>query len=411
MPAKVLFIVFDGLGDRPHPAHGGKTPLETARTPTLDALVRRAATGLLDPLGPGIVPGSGVGHLALFGYDPFAERLARGPLEALGLGLSGAAGDVAIRCNFVTADAEGTIGDRRAGRFRTRADCDEAADLVAAMNKIHVPGLSSEFHYHWRAHYRFVLLLRGAGSAALADTDPGKTGAKRLPARATAREAEPTADRLERLLSECRKVLVAHPANEARKKRGAPPATDLVTRGAGTLSAAEPFPNRYGLSAACIAGGIAYRGIARYVGMDLLECETATGELDTDVSGKVRVALEGLRAHEFVFLHFKGTDICGEDGDFAGKVAYLERADAALRPVASLSDTLVVVTSDHSTPCIRKTHSADPVPVMMSGPNVLVDDVERFTERACAKGYLGRLPATRLMPMILDAVDRTKKVE
>lgn len=409
----ILAVILDGLGDRPHPDFGARTPLEAGRTPTLDAIAARAATGLIDPLAPGIVPGSNTGHLGLFDYDPLAEDTvspSRGCIEALGLGVKPRSGRVAARANFVTLADDGTIQDRRAGRFSTETDHREARELVDALDD-RLPG-DVQARYHPRLAYRFVLVF-DEGVPDVTDTDPGSVGkpVQKATASRDTEQADAMAERLQAVLEEAREVFQEHPVNDDRRKRQAPPVDGIVTRGLGVVERGPTLEERFGIDASGVAGGNAYRGIANYVGMQLVDVEGATGDLDTDVDAKVQAALGELNSRDLVYLHVKAPDICGENGDFAEKREAIERIDGALEPLLELDDVVVGLTGDHSTPCTRGSHSGDPVPLVVDGPGVRTDGVETFGERACAVGGLGRLQGGDFLRTLLDLTDRTKKRE
>lgn len=409
----ILTVVLDGVGDRPCPVLDGSTPLEAAQVPTLDALAREGSCGLIDPLAPGVVPGSGTGHLGLFGYDPLGDLDAtpsRGCIEALGLGIEPAEGLVATRGNFATVEDGGVIVDRRAGRFGSREDHEEAKVLVEAMNEATSEGVS--FAYHPRMAYRFVVLLEDA-SPLVSDTDPGEVGAKPVRAEALVdgRDAREAADRLWDAVETASGALAKHVVNEDREGRGAPVANRVLTRGMGPVVRGETLRDRFGLDAAAVAGGNAYRGFASFVGMRLVDVPGALGDLSSDWGAKVEAALDALEEHDLVFLHIKAPDILGENGDAEGKRDVLERIDEALAPVLEVEEAVVGVTGDHSTPCARAHHSADPVPLVFRAPGGRVDEVGAFNESACAGGSLGRLVGGDFLRSLLDLADRTKKTE
>lgn len=414
MPERdILAIILDGVGDRPHPDLDGATPLQAATTPTLDGLASGGETGQIDPLAPGIVPGSGTGHLGLFGYDPLdpgSQAPSRGCIEALGLEIEPRQGLVAARGNFVTLDDQGRIADRRAGRFKTPQDHQEAADLVEAMNGLDLDGVTVD--YHPRMGYRFVVLLEQA-SPAVSDTDPGGTGtAPKTPEPTDDQQlSKQTASRLHQAVEQVTALLEDHRINDDRADRGAPVANGIVTRGAGPVRRGETLADRFGLETKAVAGGNAYRGIAGYMGMDLVDVEGATGDLRTDYHAKVEAALEALETSDLVYLHIKSPDICGENGDPVAKAEHLEKIDQALGPVLEAGDVVVGVTGDHSTPSIRAAHSGDPVPLILSAPTGRVDDVTRYDELSCSKGSLGRLQGGDFLASLLDLADRTKKTE
>jgi 2,3-bisphosphoglycerate-independent phosphoglycerate mutase len=382
---KIVLLSADGLGGFPDPATG-RSELETARIPHLDALARRGACGVLRHVAPGITPGSGPGHLGLFGYEPLRYPVGRGVLEALGIDFDLRPGDVAARGNFCTVDAEGRITDRRAGRIPT----ERCAVLVERLRHIRLPGV--ELIVEPVKEHRFVLVLRGPGlSGRLSETDPQTLGQPPLPVRAEAREAEGTATLVNRFVTEARTLLA-----------DAAPANMVLLRGFDQRPALPRFPEVYGLRAAAIAAYPMYRGLARLVGMDVLK----TGGTFADEVTTLRAHWD---AYDYVFLHYKDTDKAGEDGDFPGKVAALERLDAFIPAIEALEPDVLVVTGDHASPAVLRGHSWHPVPVVLAGRYALADAVDRFTERACVAGSLGTLPAHDLMPLVLAHALRLTK--
>ena len=382
---KIVLLSADGLGGFPDPTTG-RSELETARIPHLDALARGGACGLLRHVAPGITPGSGPGHLGLFGYEPLRYPVGRGVLEALGIDFDLRAGDVAARGNFCTLDAAGRITDRRAGRIST----ERCIALVDRLRRIRVPG--AELVVEPVKEHRFVLVLRGPGlSGHLSETDPQAIGQPPLPVHAKVPEAQRTAEIVNRFVAEARTILA-----------DAAPANMVLLRGFDQRPALPHFPEVYSLRAAAIAAYPMYRGLARLVGMDVLK----TGSTFADEVGTLR---DHWDTYDFMFLHYKDTDKAGEDGDFAGKVAALERLDAAVPAIASLKPDVLVVTGDHATPAVLRGHSWHPVPVALAGQYALPDAVERFSERACVAGSLGTLPAHDLMPLILAHALRLTK--
>ena len=383
--AKILLLSSDGLGGFPHPGTG-RSELETARLPHLDALAQRGSCGLIRHVAPGITPGSGPGHLGLFGYDPLRFPVGRGVLEALGIDFDLRPGDVAARGNFCTVDGAGLITDRRAGRIST----ERCVELVDRLRTIRLPRVET-FVQPVKEH-RFVLVLRGAGlSGRLSETDPQAIGRPPLAAHAEAPEAEATARLVNRFVDQARGLLA-----------DAAPANMLLLRGFDERPTFPRFPEVFGLRAGAIAAYPMYRGLARLVGMDVLK----TGPTFTD-----EVATLGAHfpAYDFLFLHYKDTDKAGEDGDFAGKVAALERLDAEIPAIEALRPDVLVVTGDHASPAVLAGHSWHPVPVVLAGRYALADTVSRFSERACAAGSLGTLPAHYLMPLCLAHALRLTK--
>lgn len=405
---RIALIVCDGLGDRPIQDLGYKTPLEYARNPNMNFISAVGVCGIMDPIAPGVRPGSAPAHLALFGYDPYRYYKGRGVFEALGVGVEVKPGDIVFRINLATADQNFRVLDRRAGRIK-----DEDADkLVQDLNReIQVPGV--EVYFYHGVEHRGVMVLRGEGlSWRVSDTDPEKPGLpilESLPLEKSV-EAEKTAEIVNTIVKKAYTVLSSSPVNRDRRSRGLPPANCILVRGASPCESVEKFSERYGLKAACIAGGPLYKGVARYIGMDVLNVKGALGTYETDFKAKVEALIDALKNYDFVFTHFKATDLAGEDGDYRKKIEVIERIDEALKPlIDEVEDNLVVLTADHSTPCSIKTHSADPVPIAIAGPGVRIDDVGRFEERICAKGGLCRIRGLDLMPILLDLANLTHK--
>jgi 2,3-bisphosphoglycerate-independent phosphoglycerate mutase len=382
---KIVLLSADGLGGFPHP-ETGRSEMETARLPHLEALARRSACGLVRHVGPGITPGSGPGHLGLFGYDPLRYQVGRGVLEALGIEFELRPGDVAARGNFCTVDAEGRITDRRAGRIETS----RCVELTDRLRQIRLPGI--EVFVEPVKEHRFVLVLRGAGlSGRVSETDPQATGRPPLPVHPLAPEAERTATLVNDFVARARGLLA-----------DAAPANMLLLRGFDQLPALPRFPEVFALRAAAIAAYPMYRGLARLVGMDVLK----TGATFPDEVATLRAHWD---AYDFFFLHYKDTDKAGEDGDFAGKVAALERLDGEIPAIEALRPDVLVVTGDHASPAVMKGHSWHPVPVVLAARYAAADAVERFTERACAAGGLGTLPSHHLMPLVMANAERFTK--
>ncbi len=383
--SKILLLVMDGLGGAPR-GPGGPTELEAARTPNLDALAARSVCGMLEVVGPGITPGSGPGHLALFGYDPLVHRIGRGVLEALGIGLELTPADVAARGNFCTLDRAGRVADRRAGRIATGL-CQE---LAARLDGLPVPGASCIVR-PVREH-RFVVVFRGEGLGdALSETDPQRVGAEPLPVRALDPAAEPTARAANAFVAEARRRLADQPA-----------ANMVLLRGFASHPSLPTFKALYGLNPGAIAVYPMYRGLARLAGMAPLPTGPSVAE-EFD-------ALEAhWRAHDFIYLHVKHTDTAGEDGDFDAKVAAIEAVDAQVPRTLALNPGVVVVTGDHSTPAALKEHSWHPVPFCLWGPNCRPDAVQQFSEKACAAGQYARLRGPDLLPLALANAGRLTK--
>ena len=382
---KIVLLSLDGLGGLPRP-ETGRSELETARLPNLTKLATDGACGLLRHVAPGITPGSGPGHLGLFGYDPQRFLVGRGVLEALGIEFALRGGDVAARGNFCTVDGAGLITDRRAGRIPTEL----CVRLVDRLRALRLPDV--EVHVEPVKEHRFVLVLRGAGlSGRLSETDPQATAKPPLPVKPLEAAAAKTADLVNRFIAEARKILV-----------GEAQANMILLRGFDLLPDLPRFPELYQLRAAAIAAYPMYRGLAKVVGMDVLK----TGATFTDEIATLR---EHRDAYDFFFVHYKDTDKAGEDGDFDAKVAALERFDAALPGITALAPDVLIVTGDHATPSILAAHGWQPVPVLVRSAYSGADPVTAFTERACAAGTLGLMPAHHLMPIVMANALRLTK--
>jgi 2,3-bisphosphoglycerate-independent phosphoglycerate mutase len=408
---KAIMFIMDGLGDRPIKALSGRTPLETARTPCFDSLARRGVCGLMDPLAPGVRVGTDVGHLALFGYNPLRVYWGRGPIEAAGVGIELEPRDVALRCNFATVDENGVILDRRAGRIR-----DGTSLLADALNKLDLGG-DVQILFKEATEHRAVLVLRGKElSAEITNSDPGAAREGEPVRIVQARRpgipiAESAAAIVNKFVEMSREVLAEHPVNRDRVKNGLPPANIVITRGAGMAVRMRSLAERFHIAGGCVVAESTVKGIAVMSGFRIYSSPSLTANLDTDLDEKARLTLEALRDCNFVVLHVKGTDIASHDNDPQGKIEFIEKMDAmTCKIVDALEDpehTYIGLTADHSTPCAAREHSADPVPVVVSGDDVLVDDVERYGERDCAKGGLSRVNANEFLLTLLDYVGAT----
>jgi 2,3-bisphosphoglycerate-independent phosphoglycerate mutase len=382
---KIILCSLDGLGGLPRPGTG-KSELETARIPNLHALASRSACGLLRHVGPGITPGSGPGHLGLFGYDPLEHPVGRGVLEALGIDFHLKPGDVAARGNFCTVDGEGRITDRRAGRIST----DLCVKLCERLRTITVTG--AEIVIEPVKEHRFVLVLRGDGlSGAVSETDPQALAVPPLPARALEPAAERTAAAVNQFVELARSLL-----------RDASPANMVLLRGFDRQPDIPLFPETFRLRAAAVAAYPMYRGLARLVGMDVLD----TGSTFADEIATLKRQWD---SYDFFFLHYKDTDKAGEDGDFDAKLDALERFDARLPDILALRPDVLAISGDHSTPSILAAHGWQPVPALVASAYCGADHVSRFTERDCAGGALGLVPAQDLMPVLMANALRLAK--
>jgi len=382
---KIVLFVMDGLGGLPH-HETGRTELETAYTPHLDMLARESACGFTMPVGVGITPGSGPGHLALFGYDPLKFNIGRGVLEAVGIDFDVQPADVAARGNFCTVDGAGRIIDRRAGRIST----EESARLVAGLRDIRVDGVQV-FVEPVREH-RFVLVLRGEGlSDAVADTDPQKEGAEPLMPRAAAPEGETTA------------ALVAKWVDQARKylsDKGA--ANMLLLRGFAKRPDWPAMPDVFKLRAAAVAHYPMYRGLAKLVGMDALPVGPA-------LEDSLATLRENWGRFDYFFVHYKYTDTAGEDGDFDRKVAKFEEVDTAIKSLIEMEPDVLMIAGDHSTPALMAAHSWHPVPFMLRSKWMRADECGMFSETELQRGSLGTFAAKEVLPLAMAHAGRFKK--
>ncbi|MDQ3316242.1 MAG: 2,3-bisphosphoglycerate-independent phosphoglycerate mutase [Actinomycetota bacterium] len=376
---KIVLLVIDGLGGLPMEP-GGQTELEAAKTPNLDALAARSDLGLSRPVAAGVSPGSGPGHLGLFGYDPLHFQVGRGVLSALGVGFELQSSDLAARINFATLDDSGRISDRRAGRIPS----EKGEELVALLNEnLKLDG--AEVFITHEKEYRAVVVFRGEGfSGELSDTDPQRVGLEPLPVKPQddspkARESAELANAFVRRANEI--LADQHPANT------------VLLRGFGMHPALPSFEDAYKLDAAAIASYPMYKGLARLAGMELLQ----EGE---GIAGEFETLKENWEAHDFFFLHVKPTDAAGEDGDFDRKASVLEEVDAQIPGLLDLDPSAVAITGDHATPAKMKSHSWHGVPVLVNSPYTL-PTAEKFGERPCAGGSLGVFPAEEIMGYLM----------
>ncbi len=383
--SKIVLLVADGLGGLPLET-GGKTELETARTPNLDNLVREGVCGLSLPVLPGITPGSGPGHLGLFGYDPLQYRIGRGILEALGINFEVGPRDVAVRGNFCTVDASGQITDRRAGRPTT----ERCVAMCRLLQQVEVPGL--EVFVEPVREHRFVVVFRGDNLGdAVNDTDPQQTGHAPLEAKGADPASQNTARAVNRFAAEAARVL----------KDQAP--TNMVTlRGFARFPKIDTFRDIYGLRAAAIAVYPMYKGLARLVGMDVVDAGSTLGE-------QVETLERLWKDYDFFFLHYKYTDSTGEDGNFPAKVEMIERLDTVIPRVRALGPAVLIVTGDHSTPSKLRSHSWHPVPVVLWAKTCRPDPVNEFGESQCLRGGLGQFQAMYLLPLAMAHAGRLGK--
>jgi len=384
---KIVFLIMDGLGGLPM---GGRdqTELEAAKTPNMDVLAKRSICGLLDPVGYGITPGSGPAHFALFGYDPVKNNIGRGILEAAGIDYPTTERDLLIRINFATIDKNGVVVDRRAGRIDNDTNKRICRKLQENIRKIS----NVEVIFEPVREHRALLVLRGDGLCEdIQETDPQKTGLSALPPKALIPEAEETAVILQRLIDKAKGVL----ADESK-------ANMMLLRGYSRYRRYPYISERFGLNALAIASYPMYRGIARLLGMVI-------GPQPGTIEEEISALRKNYDKYDFFFVHVKPTDSRGEDGNFDAKVKVIEEVDSLIPLVTGLNPDVLVVTGDHSTPAALASHTWHPLPVLLYSPTCRPDRVEKFGERDCICGGLGRMPMVHLMGLALAHARRLEK--
>ncbi len=376
--SKIVLLVVDGLGGLPHP-DTGKSELETANLPNLDSMANESACGMTTPVLPGVAPGSGPGHLALFGYDPLKYIIGRGALEALGIDVELRPGDVAARGNFCTVDTDGNLVDRRAGRIPTEF----STPLCHRLDTIEIPGVQVDVFPV--QDYRFVLRLRGEGlSEAVTETDPQISGVQAMPVRALDPSAEKTATLVNEFVTKAAGLL-------AEEERG----NMVLLRGWAQLPSLPPMGDVYRLNPGAIAAYPMYRGLATVANMRIIPTgRTFSDEVDT--------LQQEFDNHDFFFIHYKPADAAGEDGDFDAKVKTLEDLDLLIPRIRELNPDVFMVAGDHSTPAIMAAHSWHPVPFMLHSKLTRGEGVPAFNERACNLGSIGSIPATNVMLLAMS---------
>jgi len=404
---KGIIMIIDGMADRPLKELGGKTPLEAAQTPNMDRMAQLGVNGIMDSIKPGIRPGSDTAHLSILGYDPYQVYTGRGPFEAAGVGVEVMSGDIAFRCNFSTANEDGIITDRRAGRIR--AGTKELAETLNSIGR----EKDVEVIFKESTGHRAVLVLRGDGlSDQISDADPKHDGkkVKEVVGLDGSPQAEKTAIILNKVIQKSYDLLKDHPVNLKRIENGEPPANIVLPRGAGAVPNAEPFNDKYGIKSACIAETGLIQGIAQIAGMDIIEVEGATGGVDTNLDSITRsILLNASLDYDFLLINIDGADEAGHDGNLKEKVEFIEKVDDVIGRVMELEDVYFILTADHSTPISVMDHTGDPVPLVIKGPGVRVDQVTQFNERAAASGGLSRIRGSDIMNILMDLMNRSTK--
>ena len=383
--SKVVLCVMDGLGGFAR-AETERSELEQSDTPNLDRLTETSDVGLTTPVGMGITPGSGPGHLALFGYDPYRFDIGRGVLEAVGIDFELGPDDVAARGNFCTLDADGNISDRRAGRIAS----EKSAALVERLRAIELDG--AELFVEPVREHRFVLVLRAPGLGEdVTTTDPQREGVPPLAAQGADAASERTAALVNEFVARARELIADEEA-----------ANGLTLRGFATYPVLPQMEDIWGVRAAALAVYPMYRGLAKLAGMRALACPGGMEE-------QLAVARERWDEFDYFFIHYKKTDAAGEDGDFLGKVHALEEFDTHVPGLTGLGADVLMIAGDHSTPALMAAHSWHPVPFLLHSPFARGGSVQHFTERECLGGSLGIFPAVEAMPLAMAHAGRLQK--
>ena len=408
---KGIVLVMDGMGDRPLKELNNQTPLQAADTPNMNKMAEEGITGIMDSIAPGIIPGSDTAHLSILGYDPYEVYTGRGPFEANGVGVDVLPGDIAFRCNFSTADENLVITDRRAGRIK-----EGTKDIVEELNKMQLEDYPDvKIIFKESTAHRAVLVLRGEGlSGKVSDADPKVEGKKPAEVKALddTPEAQKTADILNQVVKKTYEMSKDHPVNLKRIEEGLPPANIVVPRGAGEVPSVESLNDKYEVNSACIAETGLIMGIGRFAGMDIIEMEDVTGGVDTNLYNIRDTIIDQVKNsdHDFFLINIDGADEAGHDGNVQQKLEFIEEVDkVVMSELIKLEDVYIYLTADHSTPISVMNHSGDPVPVIIRGPEVRVDDVCEYSEVACAKGGLGRIRGSDVMNIMMDLMNYSHK--
>jgi len=422
---KLLYVIIDGMGDLPAENLGNKTPLEFAETPNMDSLAGKGKLGLMYTVGRGIAPESHVAAISILGYDPHAHYIRRGPIEAYGAGLDVIDGDLALRCNFATLGPNGVIVDRRAGRNLTT---EEAFELAQAINEmVKLESHPAEFKFKSTVGYRGVLVIRGKNlllSDMISVMDPVYSRVAELEVAKSntnmilrecipledSESAKVSADLVNEFVFKSHRILEEHEVNKKREAEGKLKANAIIVRGAG--NALPRFFNiceKYGVSFACLADMPVEKGVARLAGMHLIEVPPPSRDLEGDCLLRAKKLLDSLERFDCFYIHIKGPDEPGHDGNSLLKAKMIASIDnfffGNILPKIDLKDTIICVTADHSTPCRARAHTDDPVPLLISGGKIKSDGIEKFSEKECRRGSLGILErGTMLMPLLMEAL-------
>jgi len=409
---KAILVISDGMADRLIKELDWKTPLEAAQKPSLNQIAKTGICGILDPISPGVPPGSDTATLALLGYDALKVYSGRGALEALGSGVNVLPGDVAFRCNFATANEKGVVLDRRAGRIAN----EDATKLAGSLQKIKLKKpANAEFLFRNTIQHRTVLSIRGPKlSIAVSNSDPGKNGEKpqEIKPLDNTSEAKLTARIVNDLLHDFHKTLRNHPVNVERAKHDLPQANTVLCRGAGTIPNIKPLSQVFGIRATCIAAAPLVKGVCKAAGIRIVDVKGATGTPQTNYMAKAKAIVQALKNSDFALLHVKAADVVSHDGKARQKVEVIEKIDDMLGYLldhVDLGSTYLAVTADHTTSIVTGNHEGDPVPIAITGPYIRCDSVMEYDERSCAKGGLNRIRGVDLMPILMNLIGKTGK--
>jgi 2,3-bisphosphoglycerate-independent phosphoglycerate mutase len=424
---KLIYVAIDGMGDLPIKALGNKTPLEAAETPNMDVLAKNGKTGLMYSVKKGVAPESDAAVISLLGYDPFKYSTGRGVIEAVGAGLKMKDGDLALRCNFATLGQGKTIIDRRVARSLTT---EQASELSKAANEeVKLESYPATFEFKNTQGHRAVLLIKSKGkplSSNVTNSDPAYTTVNGIGVAQTnvemvlkiceptdkTEEAKISAALLNEFIDKTHKVWDNHPVNVKRAAEGKLKANVVLTRDAGHLL--PKFFNinkRYHVDFAALADMHAERGIAQLAGMDSMLLPQPSSSLKKDCEARVKVLLDVLPEHDCFYIHLKGPDEPGHDGNCTLKTQIISAIDKyffgpLLRQI-SLEENLICITADHATPCSLKVHSDTPVPVLISGDKVDDGKTCKFSEKECANGSLGMIDrGCELMPKLMKILKK-----
>ena len=408
---KGIILIMDGMGDRPLKELNNQTPLQAANTPNMDEMAKNGINGIMDSIAPGIIPGSDTAHISILGYDPYTVYTGRGPFEASGVGVDVIPGDIAFRCNFSTADDDGIVTDRRAGRIR-----EGTKSIVEVLNTMVLEDYPDiKIIFKESTGHRAVLVLRGEGlSDKVSDADPKVEGNKPKEVKSLdgSKESKKTADILNKIVAKSYEMIKDHPVNLKRIEEGEPPANIIIPRGAGAVPVVEPINEKYEVNSACIAETGLIMGICRFAGMDIIEMDGVTGGVDTDLDVIVDTIIDNVENsdYDFFLVNIDGADEAGHDGNMEEKLKFIEKVDkVVMSKLKNLEDVYLILTADHSTPISVMNHSGDPVPMIIVGPEVRVDDVDKFSEVDATKGGLSRIRGSDVMNILMDLMNNSHK--